>query len=127
MNYGYRFVMCTGDRDQDHSQEKEMWDLPDPGIEPMSSSFQVDSLPLSHQGSSISRGLLFSVNFYYIFLTYTLAWLLFFKLSYSNLDFIQPLVLTVERNLCFTMAHGFSESFIVIFNLFDNVNNILIY
>ena len=26
-------------------------DLPDPGIKPLSSAFQVDSLPLSHQGS----------------------------------------------------------------------------
>ena len=28
-------------------------DLPDPGIEPMSSALQADSLPLSHQGSPI--------------------------------------------------------------------------
>ena len=27
------------------------WDLPDPGIEPMSPALQVDSLPPSHQGS----------------------------------------------------------------------------
>ena len=30
MNYGWRFMICTGDRNQDHSQEKEMglnlWD-----------------------------------------------------------------------------------------------------
>ena len=24
MNYGWRFMICTGDRNQDHSQEKEM-------------------------------------------------------------------------------------------------------
>jgi len=29
------------------------WDLPDPGIEPSSHALQVDSLPLSHQGSPV--------------------------------------------------------------------------
>ena len=28
-----------------------MWDLPGPGIKPVSSKWQADSLPLTHQGS----------------------------------------------------------------------------
>ena len=35
-------------------------DLPDPGIEPVASAWQEDSLPLSHQGSSLVTLLLFS-------------------------------------------------------------------
>ena len=31
------------------------WDLPDPGIKPMSSAWQADSLPLSHQGSPLYK------------------------------------------------------------------------
>ena len=34
-------------------------DLPDPGIEPMSLASQVDSLPLSHQASSVVGDALF--------------------------------------------------------------------
>lgn len=67
-------------------------------------------------------------HFCEIFLSFNLAWLSFFKQGYSNLDFLWPLVLSIEKNLCFNMTHFFfpSESFIVIFNLFDNVKKILI-
>ena len=95
-----------------------------PRDQPVSSALQADTLPLSYQGSSISWGLLFSVNVYYIFLTYNLAWLLFFKMGYSNLDFIQPLVLSVERNLCFTTVHRFSE-FHFDFKYLDLLDNFL--
>ena len=95
-----------------------------PRDQPVSSALQVDTLPLSYQGSSISWGLLFSVNFYYIFLIYNVVWLLFFKIGYSNLDFIQPLVLSAERNLCFTTAHRFSE-FHFDFKYLDLLDNFL--
>ena len=40
---GAQALLCRG-----------MWDLPGPGIEPMSPALAVDSLPLSHQGDPAS-------------------------------------------------------------------------
>ena len=41
-----------------------MWDLPRPGIEPMSLHRQVDSLPLDHQGSPKDK-IFFKESFFY--------------------------------------------------------------
>ena len=62
---------------------QHMWDLPDPGIEPVSLHWQANSLPLSHQG-----GPAYIFKKYFAFaapnqLLSSSCWLLF---SYSNIN-----------------------------------------
>ena len=82
-------------------------DLPDPGIELLSPSWQADSLPLSHQGSPVfgNSHLLISYSSFTIQLKYHLLYKKILNLLRKN----QKLFFWAAFPLCINISHAYSH------------------